>query len=340
MTLDLTTNYGRLAIRTPIVVGACPQMAYERSRMEAEASGAGAIVLPSLFEEQVVRWNEYKDLSDPEPPLEDQSLQDESLFGHDPWTYLSFVNRCSVNSSIPVLASINGSNARAWTRFACELEEVGANGIELNVYHPPAEEFDDPRELEDNLVNAITEIRKAVLIPVYVKLCRQYTSVPHVVSRLAGIADGVVMFGREPDLDICTSEISVRNHWGLTESGSISHSLATILRTHRFCPQMPIAASGGIGSGGDVVKALLAGADVTMVTSAIYRESSAVIQTLLNGIEVFMKQHKICTMQELANLRPLGFTSKEERRRYTESLASRMLPERTLTNAQTDPKAF
>ena len=337
MSLDLTTNYGGLTLRNPIVVGACPMMASERARMEVEAAGAAAIVLPSLYEEQVVRWNEYRKLPDPDPPGEDQSLRDETRFGHDPWTYLSFVNRCSVNSRIPVLASINGSCVENWTRFACELELAGAHGIELNIYHRPAEEIADPRELEDNLVDAVTEIRKAVLIPVFAKLSRQYTSVPHIVSRLSGIADGVVMFGREPDLNICTSEIAVKNHWGLTESGAILHSLRTILHTHRFCPEIPIAASGGIGSGGDVVRSLLAGADVAMITSAIYRESPAVIQTLLHGLEVFMRHQKIEALSELTKLRPLGFTTEEERSRYAESLSSRMLPTQNLLSAQTNP---
>ncbi|TWT87788.1 beta/alpha barrel domain-containing protein [Stieleria varia] len=333
MSADLTTHYGGLTLRSPVVVGACPLMANEPLRSECIAAGAGAIVLPSLFEEQVSRFNDHRNLDNP-PPISPISEVDEQSFGHDAWTYLSFVNRCSVVSAVPVIASINGSHAETWVGFASELEEAGAAAIELNVYHSPQEDFADPRLMEDKVVDAVTAIRKAVLIPVFVKLCRQYTSVPYLVKRLVGQANGVVMFGRQPDVDICLDEVRLKSKWELTPSGVISHSLGMIMQTHKFCPELSIAASGGVGASVDVVRALLAGADVAMVTSAIYREGPAVIHAFLNGLKSFMETQKLGSMSELYSHRPLDFATDDDRARYAEALSSRHPPSDDLAKAQ------
>lgn len=287
--------------------------------MECESSGAGAIVLPSLFEEQVIAWNENRHRVDEPPPHADL----ETGFGHDAWTYLSFVNRSSVQSGIPVLASINGNRADKWIDFACELEEAGASGIELNLYHSPMQECSDPRELENRVIDSVSAIRDAVMIPVFVKLCRHYTSVPDLVRRLKGRASGVVLFGRQPDLEICLDQITFRSQWDLTAGGSISQSLGWIMQTHLFCPEMPIAANGGIGSSVDALRSLLAGADVAMITSVIYREGPRVIESCLNGLRSFMKTHQLLSMKELYTHRPIDFPSEQDRAAYAAALTRR-----------------
>ena len=211
MTVDLTTHYGPLTLRSPIAVGACPLMAKEQLRRASEDAGAGLIVLPSLFEEQVLKWNQ-RDPNETLPPSPLKDSDEEASFGHDAWTYLSFVNQASALSEIPVLASINGSQVDHWVDFACELEEVGASGIELNVYHPPSTKPTDPRELENSIVDAVTKIREAVLVPVFVKLSRHYTSVPHLARRMLGQASGLVLFGRAPDIDICLDDCGCANN--------------------------------------------------------------------------------------------------------------------------------
>ena len=125
-----------------------------------------------------------------------------------------------------------------------------------------------PREAEDAVVNLVSMIDKAITVPLFLKLGRDYTSLGHLAHRLLSGVDGLVLYGRSPDIDVCLDTVDLTSEWGLTEAGAISHSLGSITRIHCYCPAMPIAASGGIGSPSDVIKAILAGADVAMVTSA------------------------------------------------------------------------
>lgn len=326
MSIDLTTHYGSLQLKSPIVVGACPLTAQEQMRIAIESSGAGAMVLPSLFEEQVIRWNAKvghalsqrdKDL------LEAAERMQVEAFCNDAETYLSIVNRAGSQDSIPVIASVSGYTVSGWMDFAGELQGAGAHAIELNINQPPPLESAGPNEVEDAVVEAVREMAAKITIPLFVKLGREYTSMPHLCRRLLSGAQGLVLYGRLPDIDICLDSLALRTNWQLTPSGSISQLLGSIMRTHAYCPAMPLAASGGIGHADDVIKALLAGADVAMVTSAIYREGPDVIRTLIDGLVVFMERHHMQSIEELQEKRLLEFTYEEERTKYMKALSAR-----------------
>jgi dihydroorotate dehydrogenase (fumarate) len=140
---------------------------------------------------------------------------------------------------------------------------------------------------------------------------------------LSGV-DGLVLYGRSPDVDICLDSFELKSEWGLTEAGAILRSLGSITRIHCYCPAMPLAASGGIGSSSDVIKAILAGADVAMVTSALYREGPDVIRTFIDGLIAFMEQHGLQSIRDLQAKRPLDFDSEQDRLNYVSALSSRL----------------
>jgi dihydroorotate dehydrogenase (fumarate) len=328
MTIDLTTNYGGLNLTTPIVVGACPLTADERVRASIESAGAGAIVLPSLFDEQVVVWNKSSDKRHSERSESEPSTKMPDPIWQSGEAYLSFVNRASTLSSIPIIASLNGHNADQWIDFADELEEAGAAGIELNIHHGPASQFRDSREIESLVVHAVSEINASVTIPIFVKLSNEYTSISHLARELQSGIQGLVLFGRRPNVDIDLDQIQLKTQWGLTSAGSVAHSLETIMQVHGCCPSIPIAANGGIGSSEDVVKALLAGADVAMVTSAIYRDGVEVIGSFIDGLTKFLEAHQMQSIRELQTARPLQFASEEERSSYIKALSARLDSER------------
>ncbi len=281
MTIDLTTNYGGLQLASPIVVGACPLTANEQTRGVIESSGAGAIVLPSLFEEQVIRWCKRagRTLSQRDRDLlESTKRMRADTADNNAESYLSIVNRASTQLSIPVIASLNGYIASSWIDFAGELQEAGANGIEVNIQQPPPSEYDGPREVEETVVEIVREMDAAITIPLFLKLSRDYTSIPHLARRLLSGVQGLVLHGRSPDVDICPDTLKLNTSWGLTQPGSIVQSLGAIMRVHAYCPAIGIAATGGIGSADDVFRALLAGADVAMVTSVLYREGANTVR--------------------------------------------------------------
>lgn len=331
MSIDLTTNYGGLTLRTPIVVGACPLTASEQTRIALASSGAGAIVLPSLFQEQVQRWNKANGRPSPEtkelPKQPLQMLPDESKYEVD--LYLDMVKRASLEMPIPVIASLNGESGGNWLDVAGKLQEAGAAGIELSVHHPAPSEYSDPREVEDSVVELVAEIDRVISIPLFVKLNRNYTSLSHLARRLLSGTQGMVLFGREPDNDVCLDSFELKSEWGLTHPGSVQRNLATIMRVHNYCPAMPIAASGGIGTSEDVIKALLMGADVAMVTSAVYRDGASAVRTLVDGLRTYMEKQHLTSIPELQEKRPFEFASDDARQDYLKNLSSRIDPAET-----------
>jgi dihydroorotate dehydrogenase (fumarate) len=301
--------------------------AEEMTRVAIESSGAGAIVLPSLFEEQVILWREKTGhtLTDRERQLLERSkrVPMESSYGNAE-AYLSMVNRASVHASIPIIASLNGESSGNWLDFAGELQEAGADAIELNVHHPPPREYAGPREAEDAVVDLVSTIDQAITIPLFLKLGRDYTSLSHLAHHLLSGVHGLVLYGRSPNVDICMDSFELKIEWALTDAGAISQSLASIMRIHCYCPAMPLAASGGIGSPSDVIRAILAGADVAMVTSALYREGPDVIRTFSDGLIAFMERHRMQSIADLQDKRPLDFDSEQDRLNYISALSSRL----------------
>lgn len=295
MSIDLTTQYGTLVLDTPVVIGSCPMTAHEVTRIGLITSGAGAIVLPSLFETQVREWNtrqgySHQTVAQPQP---------QKPVCKDAESYLEIVRRAKSQMSIPLIASLNGASQAPWLNFAMELQEAGADGIELHVSNRQSNEQTDPRQIEDSIIDTAMALDEALTIPFFLKLGRNFTSISHLASRLHAGMQGLVLFGRSPETDIELDSLQLSNRWGLTEAGSFTQSLLPIMQVRARCPELSIAASGGISSAGDVAKALLAGANVAMVTSAVYRDGPDMIGLMINGLVNFMEQRGIESVEQL-----------------------------------------
>jgi dihydroorotate dehydrogenase (fumarate) len=332
MSFDLSTKYGSLTLKSPVIVGACPLTAEEMIRVAMVNSGAGAIVLPSLFEEQVILWNDRHGLAMGTSPRETLILERAKRLQLDTMckdadSYLSLVRLACSHTPIPVIASLNGECSDNWLEFAAELETAGVDAVELNVRNPPPSEFEDPREVEDAIIDSARKFNERLKIPLFIKLNRHYTSIGHLSRRLLADAQGLVLFGRSPTVDIQLDSFQMTTRWGLTEPGSIALSLESIMRVHTYCPEMSLAASGGIGNSCDLIKALLAGADVAMVTSSIYRDGATVIGTLIEGLIHFMERHHMQSLEELKSQRPVVFESDKDRLEYIKAFSSRINPD-------------
>lgn len=327
MSFELTTVYGGLKLRNPIVVGSCPLTSNEQIRRGLEKAGAGAIVLPSLFEEQIFLWNKRNriDAVAGEEELRDKaerSAVDTDSFNGD--TYLACAKRARAQSSIPILASLNGACTEGWVEFARALQETGVDGIELNLCAGPACNFSCAADIETSLVDSVAKVERAVDLPVFVKIERMYTSLGHLARRLLSGAQGIVLFGRQPDVNICLDNFDLKTGWDLSVEGSVVQILGHLMQVHTMCPAMPIAACGGIGTSEDLIKVLLAGADIGMVTSAIYRDGADVIRSLSDGLTRFMEQHHFRCMADMQAARPLSFDSAQQRIAYVKALTARL----------------
>jgi len=324
MSLDLSTDFGGLKLRSPIIVGSCPLTASVQNRIALENAGAGAVVLPSLFEEHVIAWRLHHGGS--ADPREQQLL--DRLAGvtrkdlvPNVETYLAVLNQASGQSNIPMIASLNGGTQGDWFDFAAELQACGAHAIELNVYHRPDNDYDEPRQLEDQVVELAKKIRTSISVPLFLKLHREYTTVSHLARRLVSGVQGLILYARDPELDIAPDSCQLKTQWGLSSSGAISPTLRALMSVYGHCPTMPLAGNGGIGRPDHVIKVLLAGADAAMIVSAVYREGPDVIRTMLDGLTQFMKCQRIGSLNELQTKRPLEHSSEQDRNNLIEGLS-------------------
>jgi dihydroorotate dehydrogenase (fumarate) len=270
---DLSTRWLGLDLRSPLVVGASPltdDVEVARTLVDA---GAGAVVMHSLFEEQIVEeemaWHRYFD-HHVDTDAEARSFlpaTNGQAFGSEP--YLAQLRRLRDALDVPVIASLNGTTPGGWTRHAAELEDAGASAVELNLYEVATRLDETGQHVEDREIDVVQAVVDALDIPVSVKLSPFYASIPSFVSRLArtGVA-GVVLFNRfyQPDIDLET--LDVDRTLVLSTPAELPMRLHALALLHGRLG-ISLASSGGVHRGTDAAKAILCGADAVQIVSAL-----------------------------------------------------------------------
>jgi dihydroorotate dehydrogenase (fumarate) len=290
--MDLTTHYLGLALRNPLVASASPLSVHVDGVRALADAGVGAIVLYSLFEEEVHR-EQLRDLhlTEPHEHAYGEALSyfpsrvDEPGVAH---RYLKHIERCVAAVDVPVIASLNGSTTGGWVKFAAAMEAAGAAAIELNVYAVPGDVHTPGRDVEDWHVEILQAVKSSVSIPVAMKLSPHFSSVGEVALRLddAG-ADGLVLFNRFLHPDVDPEELRVEPGVTLStpQEGRLPRAWIAILHGHITGS---LAATTGVESATDVAAYLLAGADVVMTASALIRHGVGHAKTLLEDLEQWM----------------------------------------------------
>jgi dihydroorotate dehydrogenase (fumarate) len=300
---DLSTTYLGLRLANPFVVGASPLTDDLDEVRRLEDAGCAALVMRSLFEEQITaqETGRIHHLD----PLNQQFAKVLSFFPDSgdyalvPPEYLEQLRRIKAAVSVPVIGSLNGTNAETWLQFSQQMEEAGADAIELNMYEVITNPKQPGTAVERDLVHVVAELKRALKIPIAVKLSPFFTAFGHLAQRLdrAG-ADGLVLFNRfyQPDFDIdelavvphlelsTRSELLLRLQWAAILHGRIGASLAV---------------SGGVAHPDDAIKAVLAGADVVQMVSAILRHGASYIGTMRGGLVRWMDAHGYPTLSEV-----------------------------------------
>lgn len=284
---DLSTEYLGLRLSNPIIVAANPLTANPENVSRMAAAGAAAVVLPSIFEEQITPDRALANSPDMRP------------YNGGPKEYLAHLKRCRSLVSIPIIASLNGASDGPWLDFAAELEKEGADAIELNAYSLATYPVRSSQELEDQLCRIVGLLSKRVRIPVAVKLHPFYTSLPHLASRLADAgARGLVLFNRfyYPDVDLETmrgrptlffsdpTELPLRLRWTAILNGWLNAD---------------IAVTGGVHSGEDVVKALMVGARVVQCASALLLQGIGHLSVMRDGLQSWLQEHHEASVRRL-----------------------------------------
>ena len=326
---DLTTEYLGLRLKSPLVASSSPLTESLENIQRLEEAGAAAVVLPSIFEEQLALESNAldRDISrGTESFAESLSYlpaYEDYRQGQD--VYLGQIRRAKSACSIPILASLNGTTARGWVRFAKEIEQAGADALELNTYSLATGPSETSATIEKELIALVRQVKEATSIPVAVKLSPQYTSIPHLAQELdrAG-ANALVLFNRfyQPDFDIeelnvipkltlsRPEELLLRLHWVAILYGDVRADLAV---------------TGGIHTAEGVLKSIMAGAQVAMTTSALLAKGIAHLTTIQNDVVRWMEQHEYESIRQMRgslSRRAVPDPSAFERGNYIKTLSS------------------
>jgi len=301
--INLTTSYLGQDLRNPLVCSASPLCQEVDNLLRMEEAGAGAVVLHSLFEEQIER--ESMDLSHflehgAEGYAESLSYFPEmSDYNLGPDGYLSHVRRAKAELTVPVIASLNGRSDGSWARYARQIQDAGADALELNVYEMPTDPERSGADVEEDLCRLVDRVCQEVYLPVAVKLGSSYTAPVHLAKRLAAAgAKGLVLFNRfyQPDFDL--DRLEVVPGLSLSTSAELRQRLTWIALLHGRV-KADLAVTGGVHTHQDALKALMAGASVVMMTSALLRHGIDHLRGVLAGLEEWMAQREYLSLRSL-----------------------------------------
>lgn len=296
---DLSTTWLGLKLANPLIVGSSGLTATPTGVREAEYAGAGAVVLKSLFEEDIAADSEdvLKDAQAKGLNLAAYDYYDYEMRGERLAGYASFVAEAKRSLSIPVIASVNCTYSHEWAAFAVEIEKAGADALELNLFGLAAD-LERASEVRERALLAIVErVRKAVRIPVAVKIGQHVTALGRFIRQLAATGvQGVVLFNRPFTIDFDVERIALTAAGSLSSPAEAASSLRWVALMAGRVP-CDLAASTGVHDGAAVIKQLLAGARAVEVVSALYRTGTATLKAMLGDLSVWMDRHGFASVE-------------------------------------------
>lgn len=300
--MDLSTTYMGMKLKNPIVPSASPLSKDIGNIRRMEDAGASAVVMYSLFEEQITHESMelyYHMTHGTESFSEALSyFVDLQKYNHGPEEYLEHLRRARAAVNIPVIASLNGASNNGWLQYAKQIQETGVDGIELNMYYVAADITETTEHLEERYLQTVRSV-KNLKIPVAVKLSPFFTSMSHMAKRLDDLGvNALVLFNRfyQPDIDL--EKLEVIPNVMLSTPQSMRLPLRWVAILHGRI-KASLAATGGIHTHEDVLKMLMAGANVTMVCSTLLQNGIGRISEILRGMETWMKEHEYESVEQM-----------------------------------------
>lgn len=301
--MNLATTWLGLPLPNPFVAGASPLVDDLDAVRRLEDAGAAAVVMHSLFEEQLeaeARVSHFTADRHHDAYAEALSFfPDPESYHLGPTAYLRQIARIKKVVKLPLVASLNGTTASGWIRYAAQIQEAGADALELNIYRVATDADVEGAHIDDQVVEVAAAVRAAVRLPLAVKLSPYYSSLPHLVRRLeaAGV-DGLVLFNRFLGPDIDPVGLDVRPRLELSTPAELPLRLRWTAILHGRS-RLPVAVSGGVHDALGAVKALMAGASAVQVVSALLRHGPQHVATLRADLEAWMREHEYSSVRQM-----------------------------------------
>lgn len=301
--IDLSSDYLGMKLKNPLVVSASPLQKDLDNIRRMEDAGAAAIVMHSLFEEQIEletrELNRHLEQGTESFAESLRYLPDMGSYNLGPEGYLEHLARAKRSVAIPIIGSLNGISTGGWTRYARMIEEAGADALELNMYYLPTDLGVTGAEVEQMYCDLVTEVRASLQIPLAVKLSSMFSSLPNMARRFDACgANALVLFNRfyQPDFDLETLDVVQRLE--LSQSYELLPRLSwvAILSGHI---RADLAVTGGVHTGTDVVKCMMAGARAAMTTSALLERGIEHIATILDETRAWMEEHEYESLRQM-----------------------------------------
>jgi dihydroorotate dehydrogenase (fumarate) len=295
--MNTETSYLGLKLKNPLIVGSCGLTNSIESIKKLAENGAGAIVLKSIFEEEILmEYNHTLKKADPEE-LDYLDYYDYKIKQDNIKNYIQLIKDAKKAVDIPIIASINCTCAHEWCYFTKKIEESGADALELNIFMMPYLKDKTGADNENVYFNVADRIKKNIKIPVSIKMSHYFSNLGGFIEKLSKKIDGLVLFNRfySPDFDIDNEKIFAGHVYSSKYEMHIPLRWIAMTHGHTDCD---IAASTGIHSGEDVIKMLLAGADATELVTTIYQHGPEKIKSILGELEDYMKKHNYNSIDE------------------------------------------
>jgi len=303
MSVDLRSRYLGLELKNPIVAAASPMTNSIDRLKRLENAGVAAVVLPSLFEEQI----EHEEMAAHNLMLSGTELSPEAHgffpeirnYKTGPDNYLKLIGEAKQALSVPVIPSLNGYTPGGWTQIARQFEQAGADAIELNIYFLATDLDDTSTDIEKRYTDLVESVSSIVKIPVAVKVSPYFSAMANMAARLTGAgASGLVLFNRFLQPDILLDELEVAPHLVLSTSDELRLALRWIAIL-RGRVRASLAATGGAHTSDDVLKLLLAGADCVMLASSLLHKGPDHVATLVRSVEKWMAEREYVSVEQL-----------------------------------------
>lgn len=295
--IDISTEYAGLKLKNPLIVSSSGLTNNAVRNKELEKAGAGAIVLKSLFEEQIEMYSTSLMQSSDYPEAADYIRG--YIKANQVNTYIELIKKTKELCTVPIIASINCYKSDRWTKFAYQLQEAGADALELNIFSLETDLAYENDKLRNNYVSILRKIKENVTIPVIIKIGKYVDNIPALIHALKhNGADAVVLFNRfyQPDIDINSMQVVSGNVF--SNHSDLSDTLRWAAIISGKVPGINIASSTGVHDWEDVVKCLLAGATTVQMCSSIYNQGSEIISQVITCLEEWMQQTQYRSIDE------------------------------------------